>query len=74
MPRKRRAPKARIGGLTPEQKRWFLNPFAALEEPPFAGGKAEARTVWEEHRDEWLAEYAVTHPGERPPGCALDGN
>ena len=70
MPRRRRAPKPRIGGVTPAQKRWFLNPFAALSplERVFAT-EADARTIWAEHREEWLAEYAVAHPGERPPGA-----
>ena len=68
MPRRRRTPKDRIGGVTPAQKRWCLNPFAALDEPATCfADEAEARAVWEAHRDEWLAEYATTHPGGRPP-------
>ena len=66
MPRRRRTPKARIGGVTPAQKRWFLNPFAALDDGPFET-EAERRAIWEEHREEWLMEYEVTHPGRKPP-------
>lgn len=56
-------------GLTPAQRRWFLNPFTALEEPDqlFAGGEGEAREIWEENRGEWLAEYSARYPGQRPP-------
>ena len=54
--------------MTPAQKGWFLNPFAALSPPErFFASEAEARTIWAAHRDEWLAEYAANHPGERAP-------
>jgi hypothetical protein len=67
MPRRRRAPKARIGGITPEKKRWFLNGFTALDGPERYGmTDAEARTIWEAHGEEWLAEYALQHEGKPP--------
>lgn len=79
MPRRRRAPKARIGGagLTPAQRAWFFNKYGEFEldngdrpclyahEVVFPNAAA-ARAAWEAHRDELLEEYEAAHPGERP--------
>lgn len=62
----RRRVRRQIDGVTPAQKRWFLNPFAALDEGPFTSD-AERREIWAAHCEAWLAEYDARHPGEKPP-------
>lgn len=68
MPRRRRMAKQRRDGLTPGQRSWFLNEWAAHDDLKriFRGGEARARRVWEERKDDWIAAFQLTHPGRMP--------
>jgi len=79
MPRRRRTPKARIGGpdeLTRDQRAHFFNPFGRFFMTEgcvvLYGGRvvfanpAAMRAAWEIHADDLIAEYQTTHPGKQP--------